>query len=316
MNLDFIYETNDNIDMFHLIHDIDKDFNVYESQYSDYKNKLELLSYFNESTEELNLVFEATNQSFLEKIGNKVITLIEKVAHMIDNLISKVTGAFKKSPSENEMKQIFQQHPEYAESFLEGLKSGSVRYCDYQDLNEIIDAAEKATKDLKSGKLGKQSFIQKMNSLINRVDETLQPSAGLLKTVSGSADSVTKLLGFKNACAKEAIQGQKNKRRIELLKADLVKEMQETGDDDDHSCMIWRMKLLNKVMNETGRTTNWLQSKTDSVLNFVDKHLLTKKVDVDDFANGTGNYHRDKTVKKLKDINTYEKMTSSNKGGN
>lgn len=314
MAVSFIYGVDRNLDIFKFSESVESDFRKFESYERSFMNKHECELYIEGKIDQDEyLLFTEQQESFLSKVGSKVLKLFDDIVKLIDNLISKFTGIFKKQPSENEMKKVFDKHPEYADAFLNGLKTGNVKYCDYQDLSEIIDAAEKASNDLKSGKLSKKSFIDKMNDLITSVDSKLQPSAGLLKTLGGATQSLTNIIGFKNACEKEMLVGQKQKRILNLMKADLVKDMtEEASDDETRSCLSWKIRLYNKILNETGRTSTFFDKATDKFANLVDKVAKDdKKISAKDFAAGPGNFHKPTNVAKLKEINTYDKMSNT-----
>ena len=253
---------------------VNMDIRRFENETYDLLSEIELREYFDESCDDLKFVYEAKSASLLDALGKKIVEAYQKFVKFITEIANKIKNALGIKPKESDLKRVFEKHPEYADAFLKNLKSGNAKFCDYKDLDSIIDSAEKAVNDFKSGKMEEKSFIQKMNDLITKIDTGMKPAESLIKTIGGIGTGIIGILAIRNALGKTEIEGRKTRRKLDLNIARTIDDLKKENDGTNMSAFTAWWKLHSRLMVESGRMSNMTAEKLDKIANFCNKMYL------------------------------------------
>ena len=180
---------------------------------------------------------------------------------------------------------MFKEKPEYAETFLNGIKNGNIKLTDYPNITEAIDSAENAINELNSGKLENKTFVEKINGTITKLDDSIKPVSGLFKTLGTIATGVvacTGLLKLKNDLKKDEISAAKTTAKINLLHAKIIDECKKDHMDENTTVLSAMMRCHNRIMQEQGKRTQFYYNFVDGFASLIDKYAPLKK---DSFQN-------------------------------
>ena len=253
---------------------VNMDIRRFENETYDLLSEIELREYFDESCDDLKFVYEAKSASLLDTLGKKIVEAYQKFVKFITEITNKIKHALGIKPKESDLKRVFEKHPEYADAFLKNLKSGNAKFCDYKDLDSVIDAAEKAVNDFKSGRMEEKSFVQKMNDLITKIDTGMKPTESLIKTIGGIGTGIIGILAIRNTLGKTEIEGRKTRRKLDLNIARTIDDLKKENDGTNMSAFTAWWKLHSRLMVESGRMSNMTAEKLDKIANFCNKMYL------------------------------------------
>ena len=253
---------------------VNMDIRRFENETYDLLSEIELREYFDESCDDLRIIYEAKSASLLDTLGKKIVEAYQKFIKFITEIADRIKRSLGFKPKESDLKRVFDKHPEYADAFLKNLKSGNAKFCDYKDLDSIIDSAEKAVNDFKSGKMEEKSFIQKMNDLITKIDNGMKPMESLIKTIGGIGTGIIGILAIRNTLGKTEIEGRKTRRKLDLNVARTIDDLKKENDGTNMSAFTAWWKLHSRLMVESGRMSNMTAEKLDKISDFCNKMYL------------------------------------------
>lgn len=299
MNSTYIHEFKDLDEIVKYNNLIDKIYDEWNSMNESVDEKREMLLFMNESTDDLDLFMESENKNFFQKIGDAIINLIQAFGRFIENITEKVKSIFRNNKDRSTDKELeaMRKHPELAESFIKGIKDGSIKYSDYENIDEMLDTAEKLIKELDDGRIDKESAIQKFNKIITKFNDNLKPTTELLHTVSGAAKDITNLATFKSDLNKAIVDGTKSERKLEVLKNNALqrlKQMQKDEDkketkehgqiemtrrhrDEEKLARTWDLKVMQLATEEYSKTMSAYYKTLYEVDNRIGKYFSSKK---------------------------------------
>lgn len=276
MNASFVYESSicfqEKRGLDHAIMEAGYCISEFDEKRDSLMKEIEFYEFFDESSDEYRLMLEEAETSFLGKIGEKIMTIFDKFFKLMKSIGDKFTSLFKKKQDDKRFSEVIENHPELAEAFLENIKKGNVKYSDIKDLDEAISTAEDILKDINNDKVSSQTVGDKVNKAISKLDAKLKPAAGLLGTVGAIAAGATAILGLRNACMKNRVEGVKLTKKIELMKANAEESLKkEMGGEKTTKFNQW-CRLQSKICQEEGRRSGFFLDVATKVSEFIDKH--------------------------------------------
>lgn len=332
MNSRYIHEFRELDEVLESSSMIDRLFDEWNKSTEDISKKRDMFLFMNESTEDLDLYMESEDRNFFQKIGDAIITLVNKFCSFVDTIIEKATSLFRTKKNTSSEIEAMKNHPELAESFMNGIKDGSIKYSDYENIDEMLDTAEKIIKELDSGKIDKETGIQKFNKMVTKFNDNLKPSTELLHTVSGAAKDIKDLGSFKTDLYTNIVKGTKAKRQMETLKNNAKQRLMEMQKEEDEAdakknntpvfythryekklARTWDLKVMQMATAEYSKTMSkyyeWMAAADDKIGKFFVTKKNSKPVTLKD-AKSYG------TLDRVKEINDMDaKSNTSNPSG-
>lgn len=253
----------------------------------------EAVLFMGESADSIEIPVLEEGKSVFQSIGEAVENLLKKMGEMLSNLVEKVQKIFpaaKKKEKEEALKHAWTVHPELAQSFIQGISDGSIKYSDYENIDKMVDDAMKIIKDLETGRIESKTGVDKLNDVISNFNEKLTPAAELINTVGGVTRNVINIVGFKNKIEDEFFKRQKNQRKKDYFWAEARKETYAENSNERMTARTWRLKIAEKYTSEYSKTASLLVStlsKLSSVADeFIGKDLSVKDMQANDRAKG------------------------------
>ena len=147
------------------------------------EQEIEEAAMFGESVEDFIPYYEAESKNIFERIGESLISLTKSFIKMVSNIVSNIKnaiGSSQKVVKSNAIKEAINANPGLADEFLRSVTAGNIKCNDVKDFDELVSEAAKISKDYANGKLGKQSFSDKMDSILASFSRKAKPIAELL----------------------------------------------------------------------------------------------------------------------------------------
>lgn len=215
----FIHEFPD-LESFELLCESNESFlNDFEIKERAFMDEMEMFQFMGESTEDLEYMFESEKKNFFETVGEKILQIIDWLKKKFSEMTEKVAGLFNKTKKTNEeIDAAWRKQPELAKAFMDGLRNGSIKYSDYENIDKMVDDACEIIKQLESDKINSKTAVDRFNDVIEKFNKTLVPSATLLATIGAGADGIASIVGFRNKLRKEVLETHKNTQKLEKLR--------------------------------------------------------------------------------------------------
>lgn len=191
------------------------------------RNKIHLYSFMGESTEELDFLYESEQKSFFEKIGQLIIDIINGLVEFAKKMKDKVMSLFKKEKNTaQEIDVAWRKNPELAQAFMDGLKNGSIKYSDYENIDKMVDEACDIIRQLEQDKIDSKTGIEKFNACIEKFEKNLKPSMNLLATIGVGIGGIVSIVTFRNKLRENTIHSDRFAKKI--------KDIQKTAAEAEY----------------------------------------------------------------------------------
>ena len=233
---------------------------------------LELLKNSNNELKSYGIYTEDRDELYLEsvvdvvrKIGEHVIDLVQKAIDLWKGLVNKVkTMIFNHKSTEKQLETIAKKDPEAAEKIKIAIDAGNFKMADIKDLNafykemdNIIDAIDRASEDEKSLKNRIHKAAHKINS-----SEGIKAVMGLIGVVTATGAcyvGIKKAIDARNG-GEKALENLTQQGSIQLVKIqNKVNAYQKINAKNlnapDNEKIVSKMHLMATVAEETNRVT-------------------------------------------------------------
>lgn len=289
----------------------------------EHDKELDALRYMGESTEELEFVYESEKQSFFERMGEFLINTMKKLQELLSSIFEKITGLFKhKKYSDQQIDAMWKKNPELAKSFMDGLKNGTIKYSDYENIDKMVDEAVAIIKQLEQDKISSKTAVDRLNDCIEKFNKKLLPIAGLLGTIGVITGGIVSISGFRNRMREETVKSDRVAKKISVLQKQAEellakekegkyysqKELKKNKDlkvdpnkhpngmyffDNDkgqelRSAISWACRVHQIAAKECGRSAQAFWGVLSSVTKFIN-HGISLEDYVNDSLTKTGN---------------------------
>lgn len=147
------------------------------------EQEIEEAAMFGESVEDYIPYYEAESKNIFERIGESLISLTKSFIKMVSDIVAKIKnaiGSSQKVAKSNAIKEAINANPGLADEFLRSVTAGNIKCNDVKDFDELVSEAAKISKDYANGKLGKQSFSDKMDNILANFSRKAKPIAEIL----------------------------------------------------------------------------------------------------------------------------------------
>ena len=156
------------------------DINVAMYNHTHKERQKELKSFFEGAIDDE--FFEEKEGGILTRIGEAIIKIVNGIANFLSKTVATLTGRTKGMQEDAEIvTKIINEHPELKNQICEGLKEEWFTYKDVasfqKDIAGLINMLDK-------NKIDHQTFMQRVNSRIDKFNENARPIISAKRTIS------------------------------------------------------------------------------------------------------------------------------------
>lgn len=262
----------------------ERDIQIAFYDYSKNKRAIENKSFF-EYVENAGLMVEKEGTSFLAKIGNAVMTIINKIASFLKTITDKITKNNEKIKDDVEIvNQMVARNPQLKNQVAKGIKEEWFTYKD-------VAAFEKDTigliNMLEQNRIDHRTFREKFEDMSKKFADSAKPIITIGTTVGAVLGAVGHIVGAPSK-AKKCLSSFHNKSKD--FKKDLDTKYSEK-DTNKAQAISWALgKAVGLITTETS-TREASQGFLSSILgvlkteksDFVNKETQKKQAEKDEY---------------------------------
>lgn len=229
--------------------------------------------------EKMMMVYESEKKNIFTRIGEMIITIYNKFAEFIDNIIDKIkTYSFKKKSDLQKLDILLKNHPELKNEAIAAFNEGALDLSDVKSLKELDSAFDEILKMARKKDIDPKTLRgkwEKAKENFNKDSNTWKvvKVAGAATTIITAAIAVKT---FSSKCAKATNDAQKDKQSMRELKAQILSNLKEEGAVTDDTgkwqtvLQIWR-ELNGKHSAVRNEHLTVIDRLSNGIVSFVDK---------------------------------------------
>lgn len=273
----YIHEYSFFDDVFDCLNESVKDVTVAMGWYNIKKHQLESKMMFESSSDvDYKVLLEKEGEGVLAKIGNAVMSIINKITAFIKKFTDKITGNMKLGKSDEEkVNQILAQHPELKNQVVEGIDKEWFTVADVAKFEkDVVGLIQMLNKNA----IDHQTFMDKFKAKCKAFTDSAAPILGATTTVIGFMKILPEIhkaaKGTKDAIS--AFRG-----TCEKFKDDVDRNYSENDANKAQAIMNALSQAIGLTTKECQRSAN-MQSRWSSWASKFCNSALGKAMHADD----------------------------------
>ena len=211
---------------------------------------------FNESTSDNEAVKKEASKTFLSKIGDIVLGLLQK----IKDIILKCQKVIKekiwdKKTDTQKLEKLMHEYPSLSDKIILAVNSGDLDIRDIKSMQDLTDGTIDLMNKLKLGKVDQTEFEKRFDKLYNSYKKYGKPLVEIVTGVGAVVGAALTLKKFKTEWLKTEADGQKlfsqKQERYAQTVTDIV---QETANKAGQNSASVALRAWSKVQAENSKS--------------------------------------------------------------
>lgn len=151
-----------------------------------YSKKCEMMEMFHESADEFDLVMESVGDG-LRKIGEKILSIIERVKNFIKDTFQKLkTASWERKDVDQKLAKLVKEDPALADKVKVAVRNGDLELNDFKDLATFYKTIDDVMSNLEKGDIDPKS----VKGRIEKAKQTLEKHAQTIILVGSVAGGI------------------------------------------------------------------------------------------------------------------------------
>ena len=200
---------------------------------------------------------------------------------MLSDIVAKIKnslGLSQKAVKSEAIKNAMKNNPDLADEFLKSVTSGNIKCNDVKDFDELVNEASKISKLYADGKLGDQSFSDKMDDAIKKFSSKAKPIGEIIGVASGAVAlgvTLNNIFGFTaKQCesAKEQSLALAKDQEVSMNRARAKMEERINNGEKVYNVNLMATKTR-EMYAAMGKSYSAAAKVSNSVWSFLEKHV-------------------------------------------
>lgn len=253
--------------------------------------EIEDLELFNESTKEKKEEKKEISKSFVDKVGETIIGLVNKIKKLLEDLRQTIhEKLWNKKTDVQKLQKIVSEYPDLKDQIILAVQKGDLEIKDIKSMDDLTNGTIDLMKKLNMGKIDESEFDKRFNALYDKYKKYGKPAIEVITGVVAVVGAVITVKKFKTDWIKSTEDYQKysqarNERYATAIQ-DIIQNHNGNLGQNTISTKLraWTMvrdadcvnisgmsRLANRLANGIERVSNAVANRSQRVANHINR---------------------------------------------
>lgn len=216
--------------------------------------------------------------SIIEKLGEQVITIIEKVKGLIDKVINFFKEKIMNKKTDiQKVEELCKKYPNHAKKIQMAITSGDLDIKDYKTMKDLMDGTSDILDKINKGKLDRSGAEKAFEKLQTKWDKFGKPVIAVVSGVTAALSLSVLIAKVIPEVSQNILKGKESKAQLDEFQAMMRKEKRAerlaNGGPDEVGLAKFKNSIITKCCNMISANTKKQDSLIGRISNCLDGAL-------------------------------------------